>query len=454
MFSEKLAPQALESEQFVLGAMLLSPVGRYTCLRDLNEHDFHDTRHSQIFVAIRTLDDSNSIDVLQVYAHLKANRIDIDLPYLFSCQNACTAPSVPEAHIEIIRQKATLRRLIKELRESINLAEDESRPVEEVQSAIEGKVLGVREPPKEELSPEDWAEQVETESVLREAGHDSRRRIMTGYYHIDEFLRLYPKKLTVLAGRTSDGKTATALAIAMKSALALGQRTYIWSGEMDRAELWERMCASELDVPYGSIQDRRLTAQERTKVKAFASQVKDSPLIVRDRAMTIAEIRADCRYLTHTVGQIDLVVIDYLLLLKDLNAEAEGNDRRDVRIGIMVWNLIEMARELDCHVLLVHQMNRMVATRPTNRPMVSDLKESSAIEQHANNVLLVYRPERDDKLDADTVEAYKGMMELIIGKQRGGKTGNIWLELDADKQRLTTKQRPWPKAPEPPKNKR
>lgn len=428
--------------------MLLSPVGRSVCVQDLEPADFYSTQHATLFRTMREMDAKGAVDLLTVYRRLSAEErlAEVgDITYLTSCMNMVVSPDSPELHIAIVKEQSHRRRLVRQLRESIALAEDELQPVAEVQSVVEAKVFGVREPPKDELNPSEWADMVETESALVSEGLDGRRRIKTGYRNIDEYLRLWPKRVSILAGGTSQGKSAISIAIASNSALSMGQRTYYWSGEMDRTELWERICAARLGIKYEHIQDRRLSERERTQIKELAAEIKRASLIVRDDARTITNIRADCRYVAKTQGPIELVVIDYLALLKDLNSEADDQGRRDVRIGIIVWNAIQLARELDCHVILLHQLNREKDKRPTSRPRVSDLKDSSTIEQHAHNVLLVYLPERDENIPQNQIDQYRKCMEFIIGKQRGGRIGCVWLSFDGDTQRvLNLDKHSWP----------
>lgn len=426
----------------------MSPLGRSTCIQELEPTDFYAKKHATLFNLIRSMDDG-TVDLLTVYERLRATGAEDDvggMMYLTTLMNSVVAANVPDAHVRIVKDKSQRRRLITALQEALHRTRDELHPIDDVQSYAERQILEVREPPKEEQTAEDWAALVESESALVEAGLEGRRRILTGYHELDKRLRLYPKKLSVLAAGTSQGKSAQMLAIAVKSSLYLGQRTYIWSGEMDRTELWERMCASELSISYERVQERTLNQTERDAIKGLMARVKASPLTVRDDPKTVMDIRADCRYLRRTQGQIDLVIVDYLALLKELNQETEGNDRRDVRIGIVIWNLIQMARELDCHVLLLHQLNRAKDARPIGRPRVSDLKDSSTIEQHAHNVLLLYRPERDESLSEDVVAQYRDMLEFIIGKQRSGKVGSTWLTFIGDKQQIINlAPSQWPK---------
>ena len=449
IFSGKAEPHALESEQIVLGAMLLSPIGRAVCVQELEPSDFYSSQHGILFRLMREMDDKGVVDLVTVYQRLAAeDRLAEvgDISYLTSLMNQVISPDTPDPHVAIVKAQSHRRRLIRQLREGMALAEDELQPVSEVQSAVEAKVFGVREPPKDDTDPVEWANTVETESALVSEGMDGRRRVKTGFKNIDDALRLWPKRVSILAGGTSQGKSAISIAIATNSALSLGQRTYYWSGEMDRTELWERICAARLNIKYELIQDRRLSDAERQQIKELAAQIKSASLIVRDDPKTITDIRADCRYIAKTKGAIELVVIDYLALLKDLNSEAEDRERRDVRIGIIVWNAIQIARELDSHVILLHQLNREKDKRATSRPRVSDLKDSSTIEQHAHNVLLVYLPERDENISQEQIDQYRKCMEFIIGKQRGGKVGFVWLHFDGDTQRVVNLDKQyWPK---------
>jgi replicative DNA helicase len=454
MFSETTPPHALESEQFVLGAMILSPIGHTIASQQLEPDDFYSRQHADIYRTLKSMD--GYVDLLTLKARLDAEGIMERIggfTTLTNCTNTCLFPDRPDPHIVIVKDKSHRRRLIKSLMESQTLTSDEIRPVDEVQSEVERLIFGVRTPPKDESDVLQWAAQVETEAVLLEAGIE-RKRVRTGIHTLDEALRLYPKQITVLAGGTSHGKTATSLAIALNAAIHLRQRTYFWSGEMDRTELWERMFAAELGIRYEDVQERHISPADRIRIKEFAAKVKASPLIVRDHPMTAQDIRADCRHIAMTQGAVELIVVDYLALMKELNEVAEGSDRRDVRIGIIVWNLIQCAKELNAHVILLHQFNRDKDKRATARPKVSDLKDSSTIEQHAHNVCLIYRPERDESLSPDDVVRYKGVMEFIVGKARGGKVGSLWLTFNGVMQQVVNLAKHlWPSPPSQDKRK-
>lgn len=453
-FSEKVPPHDIETEMAVLGSAIMSNVGRMVIMQELAPADFWVDRHRDIFAVIQELDAAGPVDLVLVDSRLRERKLSQrvgGIGYLTSCINQAVMTDHPESYVRILKDKAWRRRLLTANVESREVIEDESYPMDEVQSVVEGKVLGSRERTKDEFDTEVWANDVETQVAMQEAGETGRPVLETGYYWIDRHLRLRPKRLTVLAAATSAGKTAVVTNIA-KAIAERGKLVYFWSGEMDEEELHERLAAGHYDIEYERIQDRRLTRDEVAKVKAYATWFKALPFVIRDRPMSVADVRADCRYIASTQGKIDLVVIDYLTLLNDLNSEIEGSDRRDVRVGKMIWSLKHMARELDCHVMVLHQFNREFSKRVTSRPRLSDLRESGQIEHHAYNVVLLYRPDRDESLE-DTVRAeYKdirgSMVEIIIAKQRGGKVGSLWVVFNGDKQRMETLDKgQWPQLP-------
>lgn len=439
-FSEQVPPHSLEAEQAVIGACLESDLGRLTVVQQLRPEDFYFARHRHIYRAILELDAKGPVNTLLVADRLEDLGLLEEcggLAYLMHCFRLCPTPNVPDAFVAVVREKAARRRLLTALAQARAVVLDESRPWDEVQSEAEGLVLGAHEPEPEEIDPEEWAHEVETEAALVAEGLQGRRRVRTGLRYVDNTLKLWPKKLTTLAGGTSQGKTATAIAFTL-GALRQGYRVYYWSGEMHRTEIWARMAASELGLRYGDIEERRLTLEETARIKGFMADLKQKPLVIVDSPRTVPQIRAECRQIAKRDGQIDLVVIDYLGLLADLNREVEGGDRRDVRVGMAVWNLRQLADELDCHVLLLAQLNREPGKRSTGRPRLTDLKESSAIEQHSDAVAFVYRPERDDALSEAERSRYAQRLQLIVAKQRGGKTGHVWLQYQADIQRIAT----------------
>jgi replicative DNA helicase len=445
LFSETVPPHALESEQYVLGAMILSPIGHTIAIQQLEPDDFYSRQHADIYRTLKSMD--CYVDLLTLKARLDAEGIMERIggfTTLTNCTNTCLYPDRPDPHVAIVKDRSHRRRLIKSLMESQVITADEVRPVDEVQSEVERLIFGVRLPPKDESTVEEWVSLVASEAELVQAGVE-RKRVRTGIYNLDESLRLYPKQMTILAGATSHGKTATTLMVALNAAIHLGQRTYFWSGEMDKAELWERMFAAELSIRYEDVQERRLNTDDLKRMREFAAKVKASPITVRDHPMTAQDIRADARHIALTEGPIELIVVDYLSLMKELNSEAEGSDRRDVRIGIICWNLIQCAKELNAHVILLHQFNRDKDKRGNAHPRISDLKDSSTIEQHAHNVCLIYRPERDESISNDDKQQYRDKMEFIIGKARGGKVGSLWLSfIGAYQQVLNLVKSLWP----------
>lgn len=435
----------LEAEQVVIGACLLSDIGRAICMTELRADDFYAAGHAEIYRALGEADKSGSVQLVAVIDALKARGVSaVDRSYLETCIEQCREPNAPQWAAQLVKEKALRRRIIRTLGQAKVLAENQTRPLDEVQAATEAMVLGLREAPKDEIEPEDWAQQVIDEAAMVARGEDGRRRILTGMTDVDANVNLWPGRLSVLSGGTSQGKTAVAITMAANAALRLKQRTYFWSGEMDKQELWERMAASELSLSYEGVQKRWLTPEQGQAVKALARRIKQSPLIVKDQSRSVADIRAECRYIAQKQGPIDLVVVDYLTLLRELNMEADDQGRRDTRVGKAVWDLIQMARELDCHVLLLHQLNREKDRRSTGRPKISDLRESGQIEHHAYNVMLVYRPDRDEALPDEDRARYNGWLELIVGKARGGKVGSIFLGFDGDKQQVRDRPKPWP----------
>lgn len=431
----------------VIGSCLTSPLGRTICIQELQPKHFYSDKHRIIFAAIRQLDDSGYVDIVTVQDRLEAMGKLEDVggvSHLLSCINMCPTINVPTGYVTIVKDKAERRELYLALTDARARVLDEVTPFDEIRGHVQETVLNAGEMPVDNITALSWVEHVRAEAAMVEARVDGRRRIKSGVSLIDNRVNMWPGRLTVVAGDTGIGKSVFSTKLIRESCLRLNQRVVAWLGEMDKAELYERIFAAEVNMDYADIQHRRLSQKQVDQMEAFARKLDASPLTILDQAMTVAEIRAYCRYLKHTVGAPDIVVIDYLLLLADLNREAEGSDRRDVRIGIIVWNLIQMARELDCHVVLVHQFNRQKSARSTGRPRLSDLKESSAIEQHSYNVLLLYRPDRDESLDPDDREQYQGLMEVIIAKARGGKVGNVWLNFIGQNQELKDKHRPWP----------
>lgn len=446
LFSGRAPVSNMDAEKTVIGSCILSDVGRSLCMQSLEPIDFYAEKNEKVFRVLREAEKAGAVHFLALCDMLQARGLLEEIggtDYLQGCMDICLSPDTPEVAIGIVKDKSNRRRMVRALLESRDLVEDQTRPFDEVQAGVEGKVLAVRTAPVDTTGPEEWAEQLEAEAAAVEAGGEGRRRVKTGLT-LDTSVNMFPGQLTTLGGGTSQGKTAVAITITRNAVLRLNERTYYWSGEMNRGELWERMAAAELCISYERVQKRELTPTERARIKDLAATIKKAPLTVRDEAKSVAEIRAECRWIAAKQGQLDLIVVDYLSLTKDLNSEAEDRDRRDTRVGKVVWELIQTAKELDCHVLMLHQLNRQKDMRSNGRPRLSDLRESGAIEHHSHNVIFPYRPDRDESLSDEERDQYLGCMEIVVGKARGGKIGSLWFGFNGDYQQVLNKPKPWP----------
>lgn len=417
-------------------------------MQSLKPRDFYGDKHKAIYEAILYLDESNGVNVISVLERLRALGKDKEIggfEYLTNCADMCLSPDTPEGQISIVKEKSLRRQLYNVAARVTNVAKDETIPVDEAISQIEGAVFSVRKPSSDSNSPVKWAASVREEAALAGIGIE-RRRVRTGLPELDKHLRMYPGGITIMAGDVGNGKSTTAGVFVVNSVLHMQtpQRCCVWLGEAEKGEFYERLFAKEKKIPYGQIQDRLLSNAELAELDKLAAQLEASPLTVWDKPMTVSEIWANCRYIANTQGQIDFLLIDYLTLLKDLNGEAEGGDRRDVRIGIVLWNIMQICKELGCHAIILHQFSRKKSERDTGRPRISDLKESSFIEQHAHNVLLLYRPDCDEALIAEEKEKYAGWFEINIAKARKGRRGSTWFKFDGDHQDIKTGVPPWP----------
>lgn len=454
-------PHNQEAEQSVLGACLVDGKVAPLVRTLLTAEHFYEDRHARIFEAIQTVDGRGEpVDLTTVSGELELSG---KLPgagglsYLARLAGSVPVTANVEAYARMVLERHRLRQVRDAGRLIYARAHDGSTADEAVATATEAvfglMADGAAEPDQD---PVEWFDQAMS------TDHDLERTY-TGLEHLDALYVMRPGHVTVLGGPTNQGKTALALQLALN--IALGddkswpprdpERVYVWSGEMRRRELYERIAANIGELSLSDIIDRTLEDRQKAAGRAAMERVKAAPLVLDDKPARLAELEARVRLCAIQQGPIALVVIDYLSLLSDLNSEDAGDgERRDLQVGSIVWRCKQLAMQIQCHVLLLHQLNRAYAARSTGRPRLSDLRDSSQIEQHAYGVLLVYQPSRDDGQDADYKKRCLGLLELNVAKQRQGQTDSIWLQFLAGVQRVRTWHRDrWPVSPEPKRRK-
>lgn len=410
---------SLEAEHGVLGAILKQPHLIDILTSELKPDDFHWPENQELIrLIIRLNDDGVAIDPIVLASNQEALTEDV-----FTLEYASTVmanvPSVANAKVyaNIVKERSQLR-LLSSIAEKMNDLAYEEIPVNEKIGMAQTMVLALDGESSDgecELMEDILYAHLDT---LDARSHNKGKLdgLSTGIKDLDEKLQgLKPGQMVVIAGRPSMGKTTIAMNIAEDVALRQGKAAVVFSLEMSKGQIMDRMLASTGRVPLSSIKDGSAPGEFPNEMQAGAAKIKGKKLIVSDcTGMTVGRIRSMARRQRHKHGELGTIVIDYLGLL-----EGEGSNRTEA-VSAMSRQIKLMARELNCPVLVLAQLNRGCEQRPDKRPVLSDLRESGAIEQDADIVLFVYR---DEVYHPDTDA--KGVAEILIRKNRDGEVGAV-----------------------------
>jgi replicative DNA helicase len=427
----KLPPHSLEAEQSVLGGLLLENASADDVGDAVADADFYSEAHRLIYQHIVALvSDGRPADVVTVAETLaSAQKLDYvgGLPYLGALvQNVPTAANIRH-YARIVRERSILRQLAATAGEIADSAYNPlGRSAKEVLDQAEAKVLHIAEQGSrgtQVFAPIGTllAGVVERiEELYNRDDPSAVTGIPTGFADLDEKTSgLQPGDLVVVAGRPSMGKTAFALNIGEHVALAAKKPVAVFSMEMGAAQLAMRMIGSVGRLDQHMLRTGRLGPDDWEKLTAALGRLHEAPVLIDETpALTAIEVRSRARRLTKQYGTLGLVIIDYLQLMQ---ASSSGENRA-TEISEISRSMKALAKELQVPVMALSQLNRSLEQRPNKRPVMSDLRESGAIEQDADVILFIYR---DEVYNADTQD--KGTAEIIIGKQRNGPIGMVRL---------------------------
>ena len=427
----KLPPHSLEAEQSVLGGLLLDNNAADTVGDAISETDFYSEAHRLIYHHIFGLIAENRpADVVTVAEALaSAQRLDYvgGLAYLGALvQNVPTAANIRH-YAHIVRERSILRQLAATAGDIADLAYNPlGRSAKEVLDQAEAKVLHIAEQGSRgnrffEGIGDLLAGVVERiETLFNRDDPSAVTGVPTGLSDLDERTSgLQPGDLIVVAGRPSMGKTAFALNIGEHVALAAGKPVAVFSMEMGASQLAMRMIGSVGRLDQHMLRTGRLTADDWEKLSGALGRLSTAPIMIDETAaLTSIEVRSRARRLQKQHGQLGLVIVDYLQLMQ---ASSTGENRA-TEISEISRSMKALAKELKVPVMALSQLNRSLEQRPNKRPVMSDLRESGAIEQDADVILFIYR---DEVYNPDTQD--KGTAEIIIGKQRNGPIGTVRL---------------------------
>ncbi len=421
-----LPPQHIEAEQAVLGAMLMSPEAVIEALELLDAKDFYKRAHQIIFAAMRDLSERGQpVDVITVTAELQATEGALDAiggpQYI-----ASLAASMPTAlHLQhyatIIAEKSLLRRIIATATDIAN-AGYSGAPAADVLAEAERKIMEL----SQNRRVRDFthiSEVLETTFERIEqlyANEGKLTGVPTGYSDLDRMTSGFQKSdLIIVAARPSVGKTAFVLNISQNIAVRSGLPVAIFSLEMSKDQLVQRMICAEAYIDGHKLRNGTLDDDDWPKLSMAVSTLSNAPIYIDDTpGITVSEMRSKLRRLKMEVG-LSFVAIDYLQLI---HGRRGSNENRQQEISEISRSLKQLARELDVPIVALAQLSRSVEQRQDKRPMLSDIRESGSIEQDADIVAFLYR---DDYYDPESEK--KNVVEVLIAKQRNGPVGKVEL---------------------------
>ena len=427
----KLPPHSVEAEQSVLGGLLLENSAWERIADLISEQDFYRHDHRLIYRHIvKLLDRSKPADVVTVSESLESSQELTTvggLAYLGAlAQNTPSAANI-RRYAEIVRDRAILRGLV-EVGTAIadSAYSPMGRSASELLDHAEGKVFEIAEAGARgqkgfiEL-PVLLTQVVERIDMLFQRDNPSDiTGIPTGFADLDQKTSgLQPGDLIIVAGRPSMGKTAFSLNIAENVALESGLPVAVFSMEMSGTQLVMRMMGSVGKLDQHKVRTGKLQDEDWQRLTYAVGKLNEAPLYIDESAaLTALELRAKARRLHRQCGKLGLIVIDYIQLM----SSTRQGENRATEISEISRSLKALAKELDVPVIALSQLNRSLEQRPNKRPVMSDLRESGAIEQDADVILFIYR---DEVYNPETPE--KGISEIIIGKQRNGPIGTVRL---------------------------
>jgi replicative DNA helicase len=427
----KLPPHSLEAEQSVVGALLLDNEVEGRISDILAEGDFYSDAHRVIYqAAMRLMAEGKAADAVTV-AELLASTQKLDyvggLAYIGALVQNVPTTANARHYAAIVRERSILRQLASAAGE---IADSAFRPLGRSASAVldeaETKVMhiaeqGARGQQQYAVLGTLLAGVVERIEELYNRDNPSEvTGIETGFKDLDEKTAgLQAGDLVIVAGRPSMGKSALAVNIGEHVALQLKLPVLIFSMEMGAHQLALRMIASVGRLQSQNLRTGRLQADDWNKLSAALGRLNEAPILIDETpALTVMEVRSRTRRVAKQYGKLGLVIVDYLQLMQ---AQGQGENRA-TEISEISRGLKALAKELKVPVMALSQLNRSLEQRPNKRPVMSDLRESGAIEQDADVILFIYR---DEVYDPDSKD--KGVAEIIIGKQRNGPIGTVRL---------------------------
>ena len=432
----KLPPQVIDLEEAVLGAMMIDKKGVDDVIDILQGDAFYKEAHKYIFEAIVQLfTETQPIDLLTVSTQLKKNG-KLELAggdfYLIQLTQKIASSAHIEFHSRIILQKFIQRSLIRISTEIIEASYDETADVFDLLDQAESKLYEVTQGNIKRSSETAQSLVLQAKKKIEEiAKQEGLSGVETGFHNLDKLTSGWqPSDLIIIAARPAMGKTAFVLSMARNIAIQYGHGVALFSLEMASVQLITRLISSETGLSSEKLRTGKLEPHEWEMLSTKVKNLEKAPLFIDDTpSLSIFDLRAKCRRLVSQHG-IKIIIIDYLQLMT-AGGNNKGGGNREQEISTISRNLKALAKELNVPVIALSQLSRAVETRGSSkRPLLSDLRESGAIEQDADIVSFLYRPEyyKIEEWDDDEASPTTGQAEIMIAKHRNGGIENIRLK--------------------------
>lgn len=427
----KLPPQAIEVEEAVLGALMLERDAYVTVADFIDTKSFYKEEHQKIFDAIKKLSGNEKpVDLLMVTQELKDRDQleEIGGPaYITQLTRRVASAAHIEFHARIIAQKFIQRELIRVSTEIQTKSYDDTMDVDDLIDFSESSLFQIAQGNiKKETVP---IKPILNEAILRIEKAKNQKEglsgIPSGFTALDRITSGWQKTdLIIVAARPSMGKTAFVLSMAREMAVAHNKSVALFSLEMSSVQLVTRLISAETELGSQKLKSGRLEDWEWEHLNRKISSLDKAPIFIDDTpALSIFEFRAKCRRLKMQYD-IEIVIVDYLQLM---TAGSDNRGSREQEVSTISRSLKAISKELDIPIIALSQLNRSVESREGKRPQLSDLRESGAIEQDADLVLFIHRPEYYGITEDDSGNSLLGVAEIIIAKHRNGATGDIHL---------------------------
>lgn len=437
---KRISPHSVEAEQSVIGSMLMDKDAIGIAAEILTAEDFYQKQYGMVFDAIVSLfGQDKPVDLVTLQDKLVKDNAPPEiqsLDFIRDILNTVPTSANVKSYAEIVRDKAVLRRLIKSSEGIIQKCYDQSEETEEILEETEKTIFDIlKKKGTHDFVP---IEEVAL-TVLQKIQEASKNKghvtgVPTGFTDLDYMTTGFqPSDLILIAARPSMGKTAFVLNIVEYVALKKNRPCMIFSLEMSKEQLVNRLFSMDSGIDAQVLRTGELSDNDWPRLIDTVGRVGDSNIIIDDTpGITAAELRSKCRKMKLERG-LDLVIIDYLQLM---SGGSRKNDNRQQEISEISRALKGLARDLGCPVVALSQLSRACETRTDKRPMLSDLRESGAIEQDADIVMFLYR---DEYYNPDTEKP--GEAEVIIAKQRNGPIGTVSLYWQSATTRFVNKEK-------------